>query len=170
MEKNRITDARFFNSVISGMADILFKWDGGVFSAMGHNVGRELLDVIEKDLDIKAGSTIQVLGQLSRQLVESYRVADSINVTENTEKGCIDLEVGNCVLLPFAKREIERNPWFKRKPLCPIKNVIMRFLENKGENPEVWTFDLNGDRCHILIGLIGEVPMEKELKEAERKG
>ena len=104
MKEDRLIDARFLNSIMAGMADVLFKWDGGVFSYMGYNVGKEMLDVIGKDLDLKGGSTAKVLEELCRQLVEIYGVADSVTITENREKDQRLAAIGpvrsNCSRMP----------------------------------------------------------------------
>jgi hypothetical protein len=96
-------------------------------------------------------------------------VADAITINENSEKACVELQVENCVLLPFAKKEIQRNSFFNRFPLCPIKNMIMGVLDEFGENTEIRTYEMKGDQCNVVIGLIEELPMEKELKEMKPK-
>jgi hypothetical protein len=169
MKDVRQIDARFLNSMMAGMADILFKWDGGVYSLMGYKVGREFLDIIGKKLDFKNQSAHDILEELCKQLVETYRIADSINVSENRERECVELQAENCILLPFARREAERNSFFKRVPLCPIKNMIMDVLEKKGKTTEVRAFDIREGLCSIVIGVIEELPMEKELRENERR-
>lgn len=169
MKDVRLIDARFLNTMMAGMADILFKWDGGVYSLMGYKVGREFLDIIGEKLDFKDQSTLEIFEELCNTLTERYRIADSITVTENRERECVELQAENCILLPFARREAERNLFFKRVPLCPIKNMIMDVLEKKGKSTEVRNFDIQYNRCRIVIGIIEELPMEKELIAIEEK-
>ena len=50
-------------------------------------------------------------------------------------------------------------------------NDLAKFgsVDEFGENTEIRTYDLDGDQCHVVIGLIEELPMEKELKEMKIK-
>lgn len=77
---------------------------------------------------------------LARQLqVEKKKVTDA---NRDRESECVELQAENCILLPFARREAKRNPFFIRVPLCPIKNMIMDVSGKKGESTEVRTFDI----------------------------
>lgn len=169
MKGKRLIDARFLNSMVYGLADVLFKWDGAPYGVMGYNVGKDLLDEMWRALDFERKSKEEAIRELGRQLVETYQVADSMEVTENKEDDCVEVRVENCVLLPFMRKMLKRNPMLKSLPLCVVNNMIMGVLENKGDNTELRSYRMNGNQCHSIIGLIEELPMEKELRRMKRK-
>lgn len=165
MNEQRLVDARFLNSLVSGLGDILFKWDGGVYGIMGYDVGKNLLTEVEKVISFKDNPKEKIISELCRLLVETCRAADSVTVVENKPKECVELRVENCVLRPYSEGELKRSPFFKTMPLCPIKNMVMGVLEEKGENTEMRAFEQQGNQCFLVIGLIEELPMERELRE-----
>ena len=169
MKEKKMIDARFLNSVVYGLADVLYKWDGAPFGIMGYNVGKDLLDEMWRTLDFENKTKEEAIKELGRQLVETYQIADSMEVRENRDDDCVEVRIENCALLPFMRKMLKRNPMLESFPLCVVNNMIMGVLENKGDNTELRSYRMNGNQCHSIIGLIEELPMEKELRSLKKK-
>ena len=160
----------FLNSVIQGLTELAYNWEGSAYGIMGSLVGASIVEDIalpqvkegEKSRDVLVD---EVGAILETELTSRFGVASNLTLARSEKQG-LTLEADNCVLIP-AEDYMTNKGMQSRCLFCPVVNVVVESLYKVGIDSEIRSWAIGSKQnphCHHVIGLMEDVPAATEIR------
>ena len=166
----KTTPTKFLNSVIQGLTEMAYNWEGSAYGIMGSLVGTAIVDEIALP-KVTGGETNrdalvdEVSAVLERELTDRFGVATKLKLTRSEKQG-LTLEADECVLIP-SEDYLTNKGMQSRCLFCPVVNVVVESLYKVGIDSEIRSWEIGtmkNPHCHHIIGLMEEVAAAAEIK------
>ena len=161
MKERDFINLEFASSVIFGLIKVLYDWIGIGMKNMTNHVG---IDFITSRLTYEENTRQEIFDQIARLLVDEYKVCESVHINLDEEESTITIKAKNCLLLSLEKN-LKEKLRMDKFIICPFVNIAIEAMNRTGTEAEKRTFNIVGEECHHVIGLIPELEMETELKK-----
>jgi len=166
----RTTPTAFFNSVIQGLTEMAYNWEGSAYGIMGSLVGASIVEDIalpqaksdEKNRDVLVDEVSTVL---EKELTSRFGVASNLKLTRS-EKDGLTLEADDCVMIP-SEEYMTKKGMKSRCLFCPVVNIVVESLYKVGIDSEIRSWEIGTTEkphCHHIIGLMEDVPAVTEIR------
>ncbi|MHA1595856.1 MAG: hypothetical protein ACTSXJ_04230 [Candidatus Baldrarchaeia archaeon] len=155
MSRNERTATRINNIIIYGLQKALWEALGEGAIAATALIGKELLDILENELGLKvSGEDPQtMLNNLSKLLVDEWKIAESVEMTQEGDSRVI-VKIKGCMSLPVEEQLTSAGI----KPfVCPFTNIATAAMRKLlGAKTRVTSLEVSGDTCKIVFEIYKE--------------